>query len=158
MKGSLINNSEVVYSTENVSTFSHEIKGTKKKILIIDDDPDLIEAMKIPLEVNDYEVISYIKDNGIVDFVVQERPDLIFLDVIFPENPVAGFEICRALKQENRTKSIPVVIVSAINQKLNMAFSTSINENNDVDIPGDDFCEKPLKPDQLLAVTRKFLN
>ena len=126
--------------------------GSKRKIAIVDDDLDQIEALKISLESSGMEVVSSSSENEAIEMIAKEMPHLVILDVMFPENPTTGFELCRAIKEDLRIKHIPVIILSAINEKINMAFTSAINSvSGKGSIPADFFMEKPIRPSILLA-------
>ncbi|MCX6382910.1 MAG: response regulator, partial [Actinobacteria bacterium] len=88
-----------------------------KKIYIIDDDRDIVESMSMVLEANGYEVTAQYNDENVTLNVSQYNPDLIILDVMFPENGSAGFEIARDLKRDNNLTNIPIVMLSAVNER-----------------------------------------
>lgn len=128
-----------------------------RSILIIDDDVDLIEAIQIPLEANEYAVSFGTTHKNAVELVRKVKPDLILLDVMFPGAPTAGFDICRQLKSGGDTADIPVVILSAINQKFDTAFSAQITRSEYESIPADRFLEKPVNPQILLGTIADVL-
>ena len=83
----------------------------KKKILIIDDERDLVDFVKIRLETNDYQVFSaYSGEEGIVT-CVRENPDLVLLDILIPK--IDGFKVCQALKKAPSTAGIPIIMLTA---------------------------------------------
>ena len=84
----------------------------KNKILIVDDEADIIEFMTVFLEDNDFEVRS--ADNGIkaMDLVKQSKPDLILLDLQMPEQTGTGFY--RRLHNSKQYKDIPIIVVSGL--------------------------------------------
>lgn len=125
-----------------------------RKILIVDDDVDVIESITIPLEANDFRVVSTTNPKETFALIERERPDLIFLDVIFPGNSTAGFEVCRDIKANPATRHIPVILISAINQQFNMNFSSGKESKGWV--PSDLFIEKPLDIEQLLGIVKRF--
>lgn len=128
----------------------------KKKILIVDDDVDLVNAAKIILEANNFDVSTSGSDEHIKELVLNEKPDLIVLDVMFPENATLGFEMCRELKEDSSTKDIPVIILSAINQKFNMAFTCNVKESSS--IPAECFLEKPINPKKFIKLINDLLS
>ncbi len=131
---------------------------TKKKVFIVDDDLDHIDALKIILEANNFDVYFTTSDANAIDEIIDKKVDIVILDVMFPDNPTTGFEICRDIKMHDQLKSLPVIILSAINEKFNMAFSSNIGEDiENSSIPADDFIEKPIKPKQLLEVINKYI-
>ena len=86
--------------------------GTKAQILIIEDDVDTSEAMKLTLESQDYTVFTADNPKDGIEKARAEKPDLIILDVMMPE--VTGLEVCRKLKRNHRTADIPVIMFSAL--------------------------------------------
>ncbi len=125
-----------------------------KKIFIVDDDVDVIESMEIPLTANGFKVISTTEPGKVLEIMGKERPDLVFLDVIFPGNSTAGFELCREIKSHENFKNTPIIILSAINQQFNMAFSSQIKTYDW--LPAELFLEKPLDVELLLKIVTHF--
>ena len=82
---------------------------SRKKIYVADDDPDILEVLTIILETRGYEVITSTDGRSLSD--LQQLPDLIFLDIRMSGND--GSEICRMLKNNQHTASVPVVLISA---------------------------------------------
>jgi CheY-like chemotaxis protein len=122
----------------------------KKKIYIIDDDHDVIDAMTIVLEKNNYEVAAQYDDENVVENVKAQMPDVIILDVMFPEDSSAGFNIARQLKSHDDLQRIPILMLSAINER---GIYVGRFSNKDLDesfLPVNLFLEKPLKPAALL--------
>ena len=124
------------------------------KILIIDDDPDIVEAMKMVLEHNKYDVIT--ADEGELGYKMakEEMPDLIILDVMMATID-QGFHISYKLKQDEKLKSIPILMVTSISEKTKFKFDRKRDEDF---IPVDDFVEKPIKPGELIAKVEKMLS
>ena len=85
------------------------------------------------------------------------QADLIILDVIFPENDSAGFEIARELKHDDKTKNIPIIILSAVNKMGNYSGSFSNKDKNDIYLPIEEFIEKPIEPKKLVQTVNKLL-
>ena len=123
------------------------------KVLIIDDDPDIVEAMKMVLEHNKYEVIT--ADEGELGFqkAKDEMPDLIILDVMMSTID-QGFHISYKLKQDEKLKSIPVLMITSISEKTKFKFDPERDEDF---IPVDDYVEKPIRPNDLIAKVEKLL-
>jgi len=91
--------------------FQQMPKLKNKKVLIIDDEPELIESVRMRLEANGYNVIAAADgDEGVAKAKI-ECPDLILLDLIMPR--VDGLKALSILKKDDRTKLIPVVILTA---------------------------------------------
>jgi DNA-binding response OmpR family regulator len=85
-----------------------------KKILVIDDEPLVVEVLKIRLEMNDYEVITASDGVEGIESAIREKPDLIILDIIMPG--LDGYQVCRKLKEDRKTKAIPVIMLTALGQ------------------------------------------
>ncbi|MEE9193858.1 MAG: response regulator [Thermodesulfobacteriota bacterium] len=129
------------------------------KILIIDDDPDIVEAMRMPLEANIYEVISAKSGKEGLQKVKDEVPDLIILDVMM-ETETEGFHVAYKLRREESEseykeyKNIPILMLTAISSKTGMKFSL---EKDEEFLQVDDFVEKPIQPKELLEKVSKLL-
>jgi CheY-like chemotaxis protein len=130
-----------------------------KKILIIDDDPDIVEAMRMPLEANSYDVIPANCGNEGLKKAKDEVPDLIILDVMM-ETDTEGFHVAYALRSEEpdseykNCRKIPILMITAISQKKGMNFSP---EKDDNFLPVDGFIEKPIQPKDLLEKVAELL-
>ena len=81
------------------------------KIAIIDDDSDIVEALTMLLSAKGYSVVSAANIPEAIKVVDGEKPDLILLDLMLPK--INGFEVLNQLKQNEKTKNIPIIIVSA---------------------------------------------
>jgi CheY-like chemotaxis protein len=130
-----------------------------KKILIIDDDPDIVEAMRMPLEANSYNVITASNGKEGLKRAKDEIPDLIILDVMM-ETDTEGFHVAYALRSEEpdseykNCRKIPILMITAISQKKGMSFSP---EKDDTFLPVDSFIEKPIQPKNLLEKVAELL-
>lgn len=82
-----------------------------KKVLVIDDDPDILEAVQMVLSSGNYNSASITKGDETYDKIREYSPDLIILDVLLSGND--GRTICKTLKQDDVTKQIPIIMVSA---------------------------------------------
>jgi DNA-binding response OmpR family regulator len=126
-----------------------------KKILIADDDFDILNMLEIMLTAKQYDVVSTEDYDKVESLMLEEKPDLLILDVMFPENPTAGFEVCRKIKANAQIKDIPVIMLSAINETYNMAFSDK-NAATQV-MPAEKFLEKPVEPEVLFGVINELI-
>ncbi len=132
---------------------------TNQKILIIDDDPDIVEAMRMPLEANNYNVITANNGKDGLQRAKEEIPDLIILDVMM-ETDTEGFHVAYELRSEDagseyvKCREIPILMVTAISQKKGLIFSP---EKDDTFLPVDGFIEKPVQPEDLLKRTAELL-
>jgi len=82
-----------------------------KKILIVDDEPDFVDALRMRLEANGYEVISAYDGQDGIDKAKKESPGLILLDLVMPM--INGFTVLVKLKGDSKTMNIPIVILTA---------------------------------------------
>lgn len=110
----------------------------KKKILIADDNPAILEALSLMLQDVGYDITT-VSDDKIIKQVVALKPDLLLLDIWLSGQD--GREICKILKNRSDTKHIPVILISA-----NKDTSVIAKEAG-----ADDFLEKPFDMDDLLA-------
>lgn len=82
----------------------------KKRILLVEDEPDYIMMIKMRLEASGYEVTSAIDgEEGLKK--AREKPDLVLLDIVMPK--VDGLSLCKTLKDNPKTKEIPIIIITA---------------------------------------------
>lgn len=124
------------------------------KILIIDDDPDIVESMRIILESCRHEVKTAVNGEEGLKAAASGKPDLIILDVMM-ETMSKGFEVARALKGTKDAKNTPILLLTAIKESTGLDFE---NEAGDKDwLPVDAYLEKPLKPNELLVKVEALL-
>ncbi len=128
------------------------------RIYIIDDDPDIVDFLTLVLEKEGHETGAQLEEDNACDNASSFKADLIILDVIFPENDSAGFDIARKLKHDDRTKDIPIIILSAVNQMGNYSGTFSNRDINEVYLPIEEFAEKPIDPSSLLKMIDKVLS
>lgn len=128
------------------------------KIYIVDDDKDIVDALSIVLEGENHSISFQTDDENVVSNVIGYGPDLIILDVIFPENSGAGFEIARTLRHDDKTKNIPILMLSAVNEKGSYAGTFTNRDRDDIYLPVDQFVDKPVKPQRLLELVNEMLN
>jgi DNA-binding response OmpR family regulator len=128
----------------------------KPKILIVEDDTDLVESMKKFLESKDYDsLVAYDPSEGF-EILKQELPDLIILDVMFgTKGEAKGFDFARKLRMEKQFAGIPILMLTAINVK-----KPSFHFSPDTDaefLPVDSFLDKPFKPDEFFTKIDELL-
>ncbi|HDY88225.1 MAG TPA: response regulator [bacterium] len=125
-----------------------------KKILIIDDDPDFVDATRIVLESENYKVlIASGPDEGFKK-VDEEKPDLILLDVLWPDKK-SGFDVCRELKDNANYKNIPIIMLTSVDDKYGLGFENVAGD--ETWLPSDDFLTKPVEPKVLLSKVDELL-
>jgi DNA-binding response OmpR family regulator len=109
-------------------------------LLIVDDDQDFAEAVATVCRAEGHEVaVVHATDHALAS-IQQRRPDAIVLDVMFPENPSAGFQLARDLRRQ--FGELPILMLTAVNQQFPLGFSS-----RDIDptwLPVTDFLEKPV--------------
>jgi len=128
-----------------------------KKIYIIDDDRDIVESMSMVLKANGYEVSAQFNDENVIENVLKYDPDLIILDVMFPENNSVGFEIARDIKRNNKLTSIPIIMLSAVNEKGIYVGRLTSQDINESWLPVNIFLDKPVQPKELLLQVKSML-
>lgn len=82
----------------------------KKRILVVENNKEILEIISIVLEDAGYELSLYLNEQGIFEHIVEFKPDAILLDIIKPT--VEGTELCRLIKEAEGTKHIPVIVLS----------------------------------------------
>ena len=87
----------------------------KKKVLIVDDEQDIVESLKFVLEVADFDCYCAYNGEEGLNMARKISPDLIILDVMMPK--INGYKICRLLKYDNKYKNIPILMVTARSQE-----------------------------------------
>lgn len=88
---------------------------TKKKILLVEDDPMIVDMYKIRLEEDGFEVYVTDKGSEALKIAEKENPDLVLLDIILPE--IDGFAVLQLLKEDAKTKKIPVILLTNLGQE-----------------------------------------
>jgi len=124
-----------------------------KKVLIVDDDIDFIEANKALLEDAGYNVTYALNGEDGLKAALNDRPNLIVLDVMMTTMG-EGFDVARELRKNPDTKKIPLIMLTAINQKSGFPWKYDSDETW---VPVDIFLEKPLKAGDLLQNVQRLL-
>jgi len=122
----------------------------EKSILLVDDDPVFVEAMKAVLETG-YRVRSAANGKEAYQRIREELPDLIVLDVMM-DYLSEGFDVARKLRQDPRTEAIPIIMLTGVDQMYN--YRMEVDESW---VPCDRYLEKPVSPDLLLAEAKGLL-
>jgi CheY-like chemotaxis protein len=128
-----------------------------KHILIIDDDPDIVEVMRLPLQATGYKVSYAASGAKGLKKVKELNPDLIILDVMM-DTTTEGFQVSLALRSPDPKseyvayRHIPIMMVTAIHTTTPLRFGPDQDY-----LPVDEFIEKPIDPDVLLAKVAKLL-
>ena len=122
-------------------------ESKKAKILLADDEEDIKTVVSMLLESKGFEVITAYDGLATLDLARSEKPDLILLDVMMPV--VNGYEVCARLKQDEATRDIPIVMLSA------MAQSESVDKG--LSAGAVDYVIKPFDPSRLEEVIQRVL-
>ena len=120
---------------------------TNKKILLIDDEPDITELIQFHLEQKEYIVKTAADGLKGIKIAREFMPDLILLDVMMPE--MDGIEVCQLLKEDSKTKNILICFLSAR--------SEDYSQIAGLDAGADDYVTKPIKPKVLLSRIKALL-
>jgi len=124
-----------------------------KRILVIDDDPDISETTSLMLRSEGHEVEIEMDEKHAMTHIDRFHPDLVVLDVMFPGDPTAGFSLARSIREKHAT--LPIVMVSSVNAHGGVKFS-----DKDIDpewLPISKFIEKPVKRPQLVSAVKQFI-
>ena len=124
----------------------------KKRILVVDDDPDLVESVSMKLESQNFSVAKAYDGVEAWDKIKEERPDLIILDVMMPRKN--GYELCDELKKSEEYKDIIVVLLTAVADAVT---STSFTHMDGKTTLADDFIPKPIELDRLMEMVKENL-
>ena len=125
-----------------------------KKIMIIDDDIDLVEAMRITLEKDNYEVIDAQEGQKGLEILKKEKPDLLILDVMMGSLD-EGFHIAYQIRSDEEIKDIPILMITAVGAQTGFEFDKQRDEDF---LPVNEFIEKPVNPQVLLDTVKRNLS
>jgi CheY-like chemotaxis protein len=117
-----------------------------KTILIIDDDADILETTGALLEHEGFSIHSAATVEDGVKMIGEVKPDVILLDIMFPEKKTRGFEAAAEIKEKH--PSVPIIALTAINREYSFEFTKE-------DLKADEFLNKPVKTDQLIRLINK---
>jgi two-component system cell cycle response regulator len=121
------------------------VRGSR--ILIVDDNPQILELLEAYLEPLDVQVQLAGDGEAALSAVERHEPDLVLLDIMMPKR--SGFEVCRLLKDDPRYRDVPIVIVTALNEVGDMERARECG--------ADDFLSKPVNKIELLARVQNLL-
>ena len=123
----------------------------KQHILVVDDDPDLVESITMKLESNDFRVTKAYDGIEAWDKVKEDRPDLIILDVMMPRKD--GYEMCKEIKKDDQYKDIAVVLLTAVGDAVTTTTYTHMDGKTAL---ADEFIPKPINLDSLVEIIRDY--
>jgi len=125
----------------------------KRTILVIDDDIDLVEIIRLTLESEGFGVIDAQNGARGLDLAREKKPDLILLDVMMGEID-EGFQVAYELRKGDNTRDIPIIMLTAVADQTGYAFDP---EKDSDFLPVDEYLEKPVSPRRLVDLVRKHL-
>lgn len=117
-----------------------------KKILLVDDEKDIVEFLKYNLEQNNFSVIVGYNGEEALQ-MLNEKPDLIILDIMMPK--LNGFDTCKRIREKNEFKNVPIMFLTAKDGE--------INEIKGLELGANDFVQKPISPSKLIARVKSNL-
>lgn len=119
----------------------------KEKILIVEDEKDIIKMLDYNLKKEGFRVIDARDGEDALDLAVREYPDLILLDLMLPG--INGLEVCKSLKKESKTARIPIIMLTAKSQETDKIVG--------LELGADDYVTKPFSPRELIARIKAVL-
>ncbi len=120
---------------------------TGSKVLIVDDEPDTVELLQIFLS-KSYNTIPAYCGREALNKVRSEQPDIIILDIMMPD--MTGYEVCKILKSDMKTMSIPIIMYSAL--------SNSSDMKKGIDAGADEYLTKPVNIEKLNSILSTLIN
>lgn len=118
-----------------------------KKILIVDDEADIIEILRFVLEANGFECVTAMDGEEGLKLAREISPDLIILDVMMPK--INGYKISRLLKYDNKYKDIPILMITARSQEEDKVIGEETGAN--------EYITKPFKVDYVVEKVKSYL-
>lgn len=115
-------------------------------VLVVDDTETNIDILMDILG-DDYDIIVAMDGEGALEAVAEDTPDLILLDIMMPE--IDGFEVCKRIKDNPATASIPVIFLSALTE--------DAEKQKGLDLGAVDFITKPFNPDEIQTKVKQYL-
>jgi len=119
----------------------------KEKILIVDDEKDIIKMLDYNLKKEGFRAVSCYDGKDAIDIAVRERPNLVILDLMLPG--MDGLDVCKALKKETKTSAIPIIMLTAKSQETDKIIG--------LELGADDYITKPFSPRELIARIKAVL-
>ncbi len=125
------------------------------KVLVVDDDPDILDAVSMILETQGYKVVT--AHDGIEGLATlkAEKPDLMILDLVLPK--MDGFAVCKELQDPRWSKyrDIPILVLTSVREE---ASRRRYELETGLELDVDDYVEKPMRPDQLLERVKRLVD
>lgn len=121
--------------------------ASPNRVLVADDNPQILELLEAYLEPLGLEVLTAADGQEALDAVEANTPDFILLDIMMPKR--SGFEVCRMLKDDPRFRTIPIVMITALNEEGDIERAKESG--------ADDYLSKPVNKNELLDRVEKLL-
>ena len=118
-----------------------------KVILVVEDEPKSLKLIRDLLQMSEYKTIEATNGKQGVELAKSKKPDLILMDIMMPV--MDGYTACRAIKTDKATRRIPVIMLTALDYKLNKELGR--------DVGADEYVTKPFNRQELLDVINQFL-
>lgn len=125
----------------------------KTLILVVDDDPDLVEAVSMKLEAKNYRVAKAYDGVEAMERIKEEKPALVILDVMMPRKN--GWDVCEEIKNDAGLKDIAVVLLTAVADSVK---TTSYTHHDGKTTLADDYIPKPIDLDELMEIVSDHCN
>jgi len=119
----------------------------KEKILIVEDEKDIVKMLDYNLKKEGFRTFSVHDGEDAIDSANKEQPDIIILDLMLPG--IDGLEVCKSLKNSNKTASIPIIMLTAKSQESDKVIG--------LELGADDYVTKPFSPRELIARIKAVL-
>ncbi len=126
----------------------------KQKILIVDDDLDILAALSAILINFGYEVISAESKKEGLEKLISAKPDIAVLDVMM-ETGQAGFELTREIREISGFEELPIIMLTSVGDETGVNFQAAMSDSDW--LPADSYIEKPIEPDELLEEIQTLL-
>jgi DNA-binding response OmpR family regulator len=126
--------------------------GDSKLILVVDDDPDLVESVSMRLESEGFQVAKAYDGVEAWDRIKDERPHMLILDVMMPRKN--GYELCNEIKKDDNYKDITVLLLTAVADAIPYTTYTHMDGKTTL---ADDFIPKPINLDNLMEIVKDNL-
>ncbi len=123
-----------------------------KYVLVVDDDPDLVEAVSMNLEAKGFEVGKAYDGQEATESLGRRKPDLVILDVMMPRKN--GYELCAEIKGDSALQDIPVILLTAVGSAVN---STTYTHADGMQVEADDYIAKPVDLDKLVSIVEELI-
>ncbi|MEW5721567.1 MAG: response regulator [Thermodesulfobacteriota bacterium] len=121
-------------------------------VLVVDDDPDLVEMVSLKLESRNYRVAAAYDGVEAWDRIKAEKPDLIILDVMMPRKD--GYKVCSEVKEDPVYQDIKIILLTAVGSAVT---STSYTHKDGLSTLADDYCPKPIDLDKLMELVEDYV-